>query len=175
MEIKDLLTTYWSQVTLILIAIGYLVKRILDNKSKKIEINHSLFQQNRINAVKMFFSKYAKAELMWHQIAIFEILNNKIPTKEIDKIIFPFLNELEETLLELKIYFDADDHKYFEELTKGLLSINDKLISIYFDSNAEKNLVKKSNEYSFYKDEILKKNKAIMDKLCLKIRETFES
>ncbi|MBK7626012.1 MAG: hypothetical protein IPJ16_02220 [Bacteroidales bacterium] len=175
MEIKDLLTTYWSQVTLMLFAVGFLLKRILDNKSKKIEINHSLFQQNRLIAVKLFFSKYAKAELMWHQIAIYEILNRKIPTKEIDKIIFPYLNELEETLLELKIYFDSNDHKYFEDLTKGLLSINEKLLSIYFDSDPEKNLVKKSNEYSFYKDEILTRNKAIMDKLCLTVKKTFES
>jgi len=53
MTIKDLLTIYWSQFTLILIAIGslvfYFIKRHFDKSSKKIEINHSLFQQNRLN------------------------------------------------------------------------------------------------------------------------------
>jgi hypothetical protein len=73
MELKDIFTTYWSQVTLILLAVGYLIKRGLDIKSKKTEINHSLFQQNRISSVKTFFSKYAKTELMWNQLAIYEI------------------------------------------------------------------------------------------------------
>ncbi len=64
MKIEELFTTYWSQVTLLIIGIGYFIKRIFDQKSKKLEINHSLFQQNRINAVSKFLSTYAKTELM---------------------------------------------------------------------------------------------------------------
>ena len=45
MNIADLFTTYWSQMTLILLGVGYFFKRWFDNKSKKIEINHSIYQQ----------------------------------------------------------------------------------------------------------------------------------
>jgi len=174
MTLKDLLTTYWSQVTLILLAFSYLIKRILDIKSKKTEVNHSLFQQNRIMAVKTFFSRYAKAELMWHQLAIFDVLNHKLTTKEMDQIIFLQLNELQETLFELKIYFDDDCHKYFEQLTKGIRAINDKLIDLYFNSNPEINTTNKANDYYFFKEEILNKNREIMDALCLKIKDIFK-
>ncbi len=174
MTLKDLLTTYWSQVTLILLALGYLIKRILDIKSKKTEVNHSLFQQNRIIAVKTFFSKYAKAELMWHQLEIYDVFNKKLTAKEIDKIIFPHLNELKETLLELKIYFDDDCHKYFEQLTKGILSINDRLLSLYFNSKPEINTTNKTTDYYSFKEEILKKNGEIMDELCQKIKDIFK-
>jgi hypothetical protein len=170
MTIKDLLTTYWSQVTLILLALGYLVKRILDIKTRKAEINHSLFQQNRITSVKTFFAKYAKAELMWHQLTVYEILDKKLSAKELDKIIFPHLNELQETLLELKIYFDDDHQKYFEQLTKGILSIHDRLLNLYFNSNPEMNTVAKGNDYYSFKEEILKNNRLIMNDLCVKIR-----
>jgi len=44
--IKEILTTYWSQTLLLLLGIGYLVKRGLDFRSKKKEINHSLFKNS---------------------------------------------------------------------------------------------------------------------------------
>lgn len=92
MTLKDLFTTYWSQVTLILLAIGYLLKRLLNNKSRKMEINHSLYQQNRILTLKSYFSNYAKAELMWQQLSIYEILEHKMTAKEIR-----VLDQLKET------------------------------------------------------------------------------
>jgi hypothetical protein len=61
----------------------------------KNEINHFLFQQNRLLALNRFFENYAKTELMWTQIAIYGILSNKLLPKEIYKLIFPRLNDLE--------------------------------------------------------------------------------
>lgn len=92
MELKDILTTYWSQITLLLVGIGYLIKRGLDIKSKKLEINHSLFQQNRLYAINRFFESYAKVELMWNQIAIYDIISQKLSPMEIDLLVFPTLN-----------------------------------------------------------------------------------
>jgi hypothetical protein len=91
-----------------------------------------------------------------------------------DIIIFPQLNELQETLLELKIYFDDDYHKSFEQLTKGFQSINEKLMNLYFNSIPDLNLVKAGNDFNRFKDEVLNKNEVIMNELCLKIRATFE-
>jgi len=179
MTIKDLLTTYWSQFTLILIAIGslvfYFIKRHFDKSSKKIEINHSLFQQNRLKTVTDFFANYVRAETMWNQIAIWEILERKIDANEIDKMIFPILNDLKRTLFELKIYFKKEDYKHFEDLVNGIYSINGKLSELYFDYDKEKKLVHKANEFSFHKDDILKKNSEIIDKICLIISDTYKT
>jgi len=92
--IEKLLTTYWGQTTLILLAIAYFIKRIFDNKSKKIEINHSLFQQKRLKVLNDFYSNYAKTEFLWDHLAIYDILSNKLVAKEIDNIIWPILNDL---------------------------------------------------------------------------------
>ena len=54
MELKELFTTYWSQITLLLIGISYFIKRGFDIKTRKIEINHSLYQQNRLSTVNRF-------------------------------------------------------------------------------------------------------------------------
>jgi hypothetical protein len=174
MLIKELFTTYWSQVTLILLALGYVIKRILDSKSKKIEINHSLFQQNRITTVNRYFAKYAAVELMWNHIDIFEILTHKLDAKEIDDIIFPPINDLKGILLELRIYFDKDDYKLFEDLTNRLISINGKLKNLYFNS-IPNNIVLENNEFDFFKTDVLKKNNELMNQLCQRIRETFKS
>jgi len=175
MEIKDILTTYWSQVTLVSFAIGYLIKRALDNQSKKIEINHSLFQQNRILTVNKFFSNYAKTELMWNQIAIFDILSRKISSKEIDTLIFPTINTLKETIFELKIYFKPEDLYLFEELTDEILSINRVLSELYFNPDTKMSLAEKSTDFDLYKNKILKENKEKIENLCLMVRGTFET
>ena len=62
MKLSDLFTTYFPQVTLILGAVAslgfYFIKRGYDLKSKKVEIKHSIFQQNKLDSIKSFFSEY---------------------------------------------------------------------------------------------------------------------
>lgn len=174
MAFDDLLTTYWSQTVLVLVVLGFPIKWYFNLKAKKTEVNHSLFQQNRIIAVRTFFSKYAKAELMWHQIAIYDVLNRKFTTKEMDQLIIPQLNELQEIVLELKIYFDADCHVLFERLTKGIMAIHGKLIDLYFNSNPEKTTTNKAIDYYGVKEEVLQKNRETMEELCLKIKDIFK-
>lgn len=174
MTLKDIFTTYWSQVTLILLAIGYLLKRLLDNRSRKMEINHSLYQQNRILTLKSYFSNYAKAELMWQQLSIYEILEHKMTAKEIDQRIFPNLNALQETTLELKLYLNDDYHKYFVQLTNGILSINGRLVNLYSSLNTEKSVIVKANDYDNFKETTILKNKIIMDEVCQKIKELYK-
>jgi len=178
MTFKELLTTYWSQFTLILIAIGslifYFIKRYFDNSSKKIEINHSLFQQNRLNAVNEFYKNYSKAELLWKQIAIWDILSHQIKPKEIDEIVVPVLNDLKKSLFELKIYFDKNEHNHFESLVNGIYAINKKMSELYFDYDKDKKDVHKVNEFDFTRDDILEKNNKTIDKLSSIIRDTYK-
>ncbi len=175
MKIEELLTTYWSQVTLLLVTTGYFIKRIFDQKSKKLEINHSLFQQNRINALSNFLSAYGKTELMWREIAIYRILNNTLDTNQIDSIIWPPLNELKRSVLELQLYFDEDKHKNFEKLLDGFLSINNMLSSIYFGTNEGLTLIQKSNNFHSFKEKVFKENNALLNSVCREIRQIYKS
>ena len=171
--LKDLLTTYWSQMTLLLLAVGYFVKRIFDNKSKKIEINHSLLQQNRISSLNKFFANYTIVELLWNQIELFNILSKKIEPKEIDAIVFPPINDLKKSLLEMKILFNRNDFSQFEIITDNIISINQKLSQLYFDINCEQNINSKSCDFEIYKMKILKSNKVLLEGVCSRIRKSF--
>lgn len=157
MTIEKLFTTYWSQLTLLLFGIGYFIKRVLDNISKKSEINHSLFQQKRLESVNSFFTIYAKTERMWVHIRIHEIVQNKISATELDEIIFPLINELKRNLLELQIYFKDEEHSRFKSIYDNLILINRKLSNIYFDFDQNKTNTEKSNSFQFYREDILEK------------------
>ena len=174
MEFTELLTTYWSQVLIVLAGLGYLLKRILDLRSKKTETNHSLFQQNRLSAVNRFFDNYSKSELMWNQIAIYDILERKLSAKEIDKIIFPVLNELDKNVLELMIYFNEKEMQNFKLIALNFKSINRALSSIYFDYDQDKTITNKSNEFALAKEKALISNEKILIKLASDIKKTFK-
>jgi hypothetical protein len=175
MTIEQLFTTYWSQVTLLLVAVGYFIKRFFDQNSKKLEINHSLFQQNRILSVSNFLKAYGKTEMMWREMAIYRILDNKLDANEIDNIIWPPLNEMKKSVLELKIYFDKETHTDFEKMLDGFLAINRKLSELYFGGESDISLMQKSNTFHFYKEEKIKENDALLTHICENIRKIFKS
>jgi hypothetical protein len=171
--LKEFLTTYWSQTTLILIGVGYLIQRTLNLKAKKLEINHGLFQQKRLESVNDFFSSYAKTEQMWIHLAIYDILNNRLDAKEIDNIIFPHINELQKDVLKLQIYFDENDHKLFREILQNIKDINSTLMEVYFDFDPEQNTTLKSNAFTSTRNKKLNENEILFRKLSLILKRTF--
>ena len=165
MKLIDLLLTYWSQVTLVLLALAYLVKRVLDNKSRKIEINHTIFQTNRLSSANKFFSNYSNVELLWQQIEIYDIFHREIDVKEIDRIVFPSINALKSALLELKIYFKPNEFVFFEELATNIVSVNQEISRLYFIDKSQKDVNSKIYELEYYKGKMKKQNKEILEKL----------
>ncbi len=172
--LKELLTTYWSQVTLLLLGIAFFIKRLFDNKSKKVEINHSLFQQNKIDTVNNYFKNYARVELMWRQIQTWKIFSREVSTVEMDNIIWPPLNDLKQSILELKLYFDDDIHTHFNEILENFLSINSELMDIHFGDNEGLNAIKKSNRFSVFKDKAIRRNGEILGIISKKFRQSFK-
>jgi hypothetical protein len=170
---KELLTTYWSQTTLLLLGVGYLLKRVFDDRSKRVEINHTLFQQNRISAVGTFFKSYAAVELMWRQVQVHAIANKKLDAKEIDEYVFPPINSLKTSLIELQIYFSKDSYKKVEEIYNNILSINDALSQMFFWSNDDDRRIEVTNKFAFHRDAILKKNSKLLDTFTDEIRAEF--
>jgi len=175
MDFKELFTTYWSQITLLLLGISYFIKRGFDIKTKKVEINHSLYQQSRLSTVNRFFENYAKAEMMWNQIAIYDILSRKFAPKEIDNLIFPTLNELDKNLLELMIYFDDQDYLKFKTLASNVKSINGKLRDLYFDYDPKKTDTEKWNGFELIKNIVYLENEKILNDLNKVMKDIFRT
>ncbi len=65
---KDILTIYWAQTVLIIAALGFLIKRVLDLRTKKIEAKQTLFQQNRNTVIMRFMDNYIGLQGFYRQI-----------------------------------------------------------------------------------------------------------
>ncbi|MFV5699824.1 hypothetical protein ACM55H_15785 [Flavobacterium sp. ZT3R17] len=142
-------------------------------KSKKTEINHSLFQQKRLESVNYFFSNYATTQQMWKDIPIYDILERKMTSKEIDKYIFPHLNELRRNVFELKIYFKESEHKSFQTILENMHLINATLSSEYFYFKEDRDVITKSNNFQSFRDNKLKENELINNKIASKLQQMF--
>ena len=163
-----------SQIPLYLLAISYFVKRYFDLRSKKVEVNHSLFQQNTITAVNNFFQCYAKVELMWNQFQIWNMLSNKLTSTKIDNFVWPPLNSLKQSTLELQIYFDSNVHKLFDEIVTNFLFINGSLHKIYYYPKPDETITIRANKFEHVKTEILLKNKGLLLQISKLVRDSYK-
>ena len=179
MKLEDLLTTYWAQTTLIITlligVIGYFIKRFFDTKSKKIEINHTLYQQNRLTTVNRFFESYADAEKLWNEISIYKVVTKEYSTVDMDSLTRPILNELDRSLFELMIYFENDEYKKFEKLVSNIKSIHNKVRDLYFDYESKMTETNKANSFDSVKNKAYKENKEIICELSKAMKEIFNN
>jgi hypothetical protein len=106
---KDLFTTYGSFATLILLGLGYFIKRKYDLKSRKIETKYALeskkiennyffFQEGRIKAISRFFDNYSKVERMWHSFSIHKVIERELSASELDNVVWTSMNPLKKYL-----------------------------------------------------------------------------
>src|SRR5258706_15161692 len=110
---KDFVTIYGSLLTLLILGIGYFIKRVYDLKAKKIEAKHSLFQQNKIAAIVNFFEVYSKVDSMWHRFPIYNVINRQITVTEIDNLLLP-LDNLQTSILQLSLYLTKEELKPYD-------------------------------------------------------------
>jgi len=179
MKFTDLLTTYWSQVTLVLLGIGYFIKLGFSNKSKKIEINHSLFQQNRIETINRFFESYSESVNMWKEISLERIFpddyysKNKYTITDMDNMTRPILNQLDINLLQLKVYFEEKYYKHFENIVNNNKLLYKNVLDLYFNTDGIKSTTTKMNKFHTYKETTFKKNNDIISSLTIEIKNLF--
>ncbi len=175
MSVFTFIIIYWDKILILTGVFGYFGKRFFDLKSKKLEINHSLFQQNRITAVSLFLMDYSRTVLMWQQIAVYKILANELSVSEIDNIIWTPLNDLKKSVLTLRIYFDGDMQEKLEKILDGFLSINEFLNNEYSSAGLNSTIISKANAFHAKKDKILIENDVLLTSFCVGIRDIFKS
>ena len=173
MDIEQVFTTYWSQTVLLLAVVSYFGKRFFDLKAKQKEINHSLFQQRKLDAVNNFFLKYSETELMWDNLEIYSILEDKFSSSELDEIIYSKLNELRKSEIELQIYFKEKEYNMFVRLVESMWTINGVLKKVYFNQEVGEKRV--FGVYAFQEQlkEVKEKNNLALKEVTAEVRNLF--
>jgi hypothetical protein len=58
----EFITKYWAQITILMAALGYLLKVFLDYKFRKKEIWHTIYIQKKIDYTLKYWEQYYKVE-----------------------------------------------------------------------------------------------------------------
>ncbi|MFB9054616.1 hypothetical protein ACFFVB_16125 [Formosa undariae] len=174
MKIDELLTTYWSQIILLLSFVGYFGKRLFDTKSKKREINHTLFQEHKIKSINDFYNFYAINKQMWYELPIYNVMKHQITPNELDKLISPSLNDLRKSVNKLQIYFDKNDFNTIKSVQDNINSINQKLTEIYFDIEKTPSVTVDVNEFQYFRDGKLDDNNKVFEKINKLLKKTYK-
>lgn len=134
MNLKELLTTYFAQIILVLGGFGslifYFIKRTFDLKSNKIEIKYSLFQQNRINAIQEFINSYKNIEQIYNEIDYGKIEKGECDEKELHIKFQPFFNKFRSAYSNLYFYFNPKEREDFKKIYLAVFEAYSLLSSI---------------------------------------------
>jgi hypothetical protein len=175
MNWKELFTTYGSFVTLIIVGIGWLIQKSIELKNKRIETKYSFFQELKIKAIKKFFEAYNKAERMWHLFPTQAIIERKLEAFEIDNIVWPPMNELKASVIELHLFIDEDEVKQFEKVYDHLSKVNRVASDIYFRDKKERDSIQAGNDFAFAKDEAVKECEKLLTQIGIRFRKAIQS
>lgn len=166
---------YWSQITLLLLGVGYLFKLYLNYLTRKSEINHSLFQKTMIESVLGFIHSYSTSEELWRDLPLLRISKKEFTAKEMDLMIFPHLNDIKNKSLQLRIFFGEKEMEPFDGIVSNLFKVNSKVSEIYHNpKNLDKNYTSESWEYEKVMDEMIEKNRELILQITNMIRTKFK-
>ena len=171
---KDLFTTYGSYPTLIILGIGYLIKRIYDLKSKKIEVHYSLFQTEKLKEITNFFTCYEKALVMWHKFSIHHVMDGHLNATALDEIIWAPMNNLKIATIELHLYLNDDQLKPYELVYSHLLDINGA-VSYAKSNRGLIDHIKLANQYSGAYDRAINESDILLRQIGDQTRIMFSS
>lgn len=104
--LKDILTTYWAQTVLVTATIGFLLKRVLELRAKKIEEKQSLFQTNRNAVIMRFMDNYVQLQGLYRQILDVNFDVKKIESDEFIKLLSEKFEELYSSYFYFKLFLD---------------------------------------------------------------------
>jgi hypothetical protein len=172
--IQKILEDYWSQILLLLTAIGILLRMVLTFFLKKKEINHGVIHKNRMDALIRFFNAFAELKSMWVKLPIFQIFRNEITSNEIDGQIQPPLNNLEASIIELQIYFDGELYDKFKSIENNMFKMNRKFLNIAHEVDQNRTLTNKTNDYIIFRQDIEKKNADILKEISRKLSKKYK-
>ena len=125
--LKDILTTYWAQTVLLMAVLGFLLKRIFDLRTKKIEVKQSLFQQNRNTAIIRFIDTYIELQSLYRQILSQTFDNNTIGNTDFYKLAEEKYEQLYSSFFYFKIFLDPLEQARYADLVTEMRNISTKL------------------------------------------------
>ena len=119
MNFQDYIAKNWAQISFILIALGYLIKGILENLLKKKEIRYTFFLTNRAQSIELFLGDYNKLEKAFIR-SCGSYFAKELSTTEIYDLLTPLKDNLHNSFSKLQLYTTEKEFKNFAQINNIL-------------------------------------------------------
>jgi hypothetical protein len=173
MDVLELLfVKYWPQISFVVLGFVYIAKVAISTIYKKKEIEHSIFQQSKIDAIKNFNTAYSEAVICFANIPYYQILKNELSVDKIDEVIQPVLKKLKIATDMIGLFCNQKMHEKLNIVAENVYIINKKLLDLYFDEQ-KISITKKANDFCFFREENIKQSNIILQKTTEKYRPKF--
>ena len=163
---KDLIINYWSQIVILIGAIGYLLKLFFNFVIKKKEIKFTIFQKLRNEEVKSFYISFLEFEEILKQYNARAFNGYNLDERFYDKLELSYKNLILDfsslKLISNKKHFEEIDNylnKLFE--VKSRTSISDNDLRVGFDTKESSKRL--DEDYNYLKEDFISLKKNIVN------------
>lgn len=174
---QQLFTSYFPQVTLIIGAVVslplYFIKRYFDLKTKKIEVRYALFQQNKIDSIKNYFTAYSTLERIFTKISTLKLVQGLYSTDELDVMTIKGIDNIISANLFLALFMDDSEMKAFQTITNNIMEVHGAFMDAYFKPRANDTVIVRSNELESKIRKMKESNNSILKSMNFGIKHSF--
>lgn len=170
---NTIIIDYWAQIAIILAALGYLIRILLDHGFKRREIGYSIYARERLSSITNFISKYEKAQMEMRAISFIikaNVINNKKPF-HIGENLLQLLNQLRDEMRHSRLFISSSEFNLFHELTACLDSKHSDLVLMEVGSSSQEFLI--AEKFQIWYDEFeatMNQNEALLEEFIDKQR-----
>ncbi len=119
---------YWSQLTFILLGVGYVIKTICDAILKKREITYSQVTQNKISELKLYIKSYNELVFLLKEYHFAAGQNQKSKLPDIqEKVYKSWINFITSYGI-LRVFLKASEYPLYEEVKVQLEEIQKRIV-----------------------------------------------
>lgn len=131
----EFLTTYWSQITVLIGAIGapivYFLKRYYDLKDKAAELKRTLFQNEKVKAITDFLMIYGELETFYQTSVSPNVDSGHVSKHNFDNVFGRIMEKFRASYNVLFVYLDETEMAPFVELFKSQVPVHNGVTEFF--------------------------------------------
>lgn len=156
-DLLEILNKYWSQIIVLLLGFGYLIKSYFNWRLKQKEITFDKIKETKLKELKQFYKSYINLESHLKQLQ-FAAAKSKIEEENRVRNLLPDIwRQFYLDFTFLRIFLSSEELKSFENLHKELENIQKKLDYYKIDRDMDDYDMELIKELRYIRDNIFPK------------------
>ena len=128
----EFITKYWSQILLLIGAVGWIIKTVCETYLRKREMKYNFFYSSKVDSIKNLLNMYHQYERFFSDCPYYKISKGEINAIGLDEMITPFKIKYFSAHNELILYFTGKELEKFKLIKHNLNIVHDALGKLLF-------------------------------------------